>query len=75
MAEDEKAPYIEKSDVDRKRREQEMNEFEDKGYFTMPDGSKSYEATSKNDPVRETAQTRGKKQMQSFGEPEEAKLE
>lgn len=47
MSESAKKPYVEISEADRARYNKEFEEFKSKGYFTMSDGSKSYDVETK----------------------------
>lgn len=47
MSEADKKPYNDKVAADKVRHDAQMAEFKEKGYFTMPDGSKSFEAKKK----------------------------
>ena len=41
LSDDDKKPYNDKAAADEKRYKDQLAELEEKGYFTMPDGSKS----------------------------------
>ena len=66
MSEADKEPYLEKVTGDRERYDKEKDEFDRMGYFTMPDGKKSYESKKSPNPT--------KRPKRSKSEPEEAKM-
>ena len=47
MAEEEKVPFNEKAQVDKERFQRELKEWKEKGYYTLPDGSKSNDKSKK----------------------------
>lgn len=49
MNENEKTPFVELSSNDKQRYLTQMKEFEDNGYFTLQDGSKSTDFSGKSE--------------------------